>query len=191
MKRRKAIVSIFLLSAGVAATYTGFKAFHIYKTPDWKFLDNCVNMMEELAEILIPETDTPGAKAAAVGPVMKMLVKNAIKRTDQNNFIEGLKATQQYCIKEFNKDIDALNNSEKKKLMQKIFDDDDEWNGLIGKVKRKLTGHSYFSLLREYSSIAFCTSQLGAEKALSYDHVPGRYFPCIPLENGQHSWATK
>lgn len=191
MKRRKALVSIALLGAGAAITYSGFKAFHLYRTPDDEFLDNNIELIEELAGILIPETETPGAKSAKVGPVILRLAKNAVKRTDRNNFIEGLKTTQRYCQNEFGKNITQLSEPELNKLMQKIIDEDDEWSGILGRVKRKITGHSFFSLLREYTSVAFCTSQPGAEVALNYDHVPGRYLSCIPLEKGQHSWATK
>ena len=191
MKRRKAIFSILLLGAGAAATYTGFRAFHLHKTPDWNFLDGNVALLEELAEILIPETDTPGARAARVGPVMAMLVKKSARRVDQNNFIEGLKGVQRYCTDEFGKDISLLNAEEKLRVMERVSKEDGSFSGMLGKIENRLAGRSFFYLLKEYSALAYCTSEVGATSGLAYDHIPAKYAACIPLTNGQRSWATK
>jgi hypothetical protein len=191
MKRRKAILSIFLLGAGAAVTYTGFRAFHLHKTPDWNFLSNNIPLIGELAELLIPETDTPGAKSAGVGEVVAHLVAYSARRVDQNNFIEGLKVVQRFCIDEFGRDMTKLTNEEKLRVMVRVSKEDEKFSGVLGKIENRLTGRPFFYLLKEYSSIAYCTSEIGATKGLAYDHIPGKYSACIPLTKGQHSWATK
>ena len=191
MKRRKAILSIFLLGAGAAATYTGFRAFHLHKTPDWSFLKEHLTLVEELADILIPETDTPGAKSAGVGPVILHLVSHTARRVDQNNFIEGLRGVQRYCINEFGKDISKLNAEEKIRVMVRVSEESETFSGVLGKIENRLTGRPFFYLLKEYSSIAYCTSEAGATRGMAYDHIPAQYSACIPLTKGQRSWATK
>ncbi len=191
MKRRKAILSIFLLGAGAAATYTGFRAFHLHKTPDWNFLKNSKALIEELAEQLIPETDTPGARSAGVGDIMIHLVENGARRVDQNNFIEGLKGVQRYCIDEFDREITKLSEHEKLRVMERVSKEDGTFSGIMGKIENRLTGRPFFYLLKEYTAIAYCTSEIGATRALAYDHIPAKYAPCIPLTKGQRSWATK
>lgn len=160
MKRRKAILSLFLLGAGAAATYTGFRAFHLYKTPDWRFLKASESLIQELAELLIPETDTPGARAAGVAPVVVHLVANAARRVDQNNFIEGLKGVQRYCIDEFGRNLSQLNDEEKIRVMNRVSEEDGTFSGILGKIESRLTGRPFFYLLKEYSAVAYCTSEV-------------------------------
>ncbi|WP_394801046.1 hypothetical protein [Niabella ginsengisoli] len=39
--------------------------------------------------------------------------------------------------------------------------------------------------------VGFCTSEIGATKALRYIFIPSQYNPCVPLEKEQPCWATK
>jgi hypothetical protein len=62
MNRRKAIKLILLGSASVTALIS-YKWLHRIKTTEVAYLIDKQNLLAELAETIIPETDTPGAKA--------------------------------------------------------------------------------------------------------------------------------
>ena len=50
---------------------------------------------------------------------------------------------------------------------------------------------TFFNILKQYTTIAFCTSQEGATKALAFDFIPGEYIGCMDISENQRSWATK
>jgi hypothetical protein len=66
MNRRKAIYSIIFFGGGVFATFSGYKYYNNFKTPDLGFLDTSKSLIADLSEIIIPTSDTPGAKDALV-----------------------------------------------------------------------------------------------------------------------------
>ncbi len=47
-------------------------------------------LVAEVAEIIIPRTDTPGAKDAGVPSFIDVMVKDCYKKEDQDSFLAGL-----------------------------------------------------------------------------------------------------
>src|SRR5690606_34531734 len=61
------------------------------------FTEADVALLDELAETILPETDTPGAKAAAVGPFIALMVTDCYEPRDQRVFREGLATLDDRC----------------------------------------------------------------------------------------------
>jgi Gluconate 2-dehydrogenase subunit 3 len=191
MNRRKAILSIFLIGGGATATFSGYKWYSIHKTPDLNYLDAHQPLVADLAETIIPATDTPGAKEAMVHVTVISMIKEAADRKTQNIFIDGLKEVEQYSNSHFSKSFSALAAAQQVEVVSHFRDAGKNYSGMIGKIKNKFAGKSFFHILKEYSTIAFCTSKSGATKTLAYDFIPGAYNSCMPMTHGQKSWATK
>lgn len=190
MKRKTAIFSLAALTAGVAATFSGYKWYSVHKTPDLNYLDAHQQLIDHLTEIIIPSTDSPGAKDTRAFETVISLIKHA-GRTTQNNFIDGLKSVQQYSKDEYQKTFIELPKETQIKVVTHFQKEGQNYSGKLGKIKNKLLGKSFFHILKEYTTIAFCTSQQGATQALAYDYIPGKFEACISLQPGQKSWATK
>src|SRR5579863_9973109 len=60
-------------------------------TPDDIFL------LDAIAETIIPETDTPGAKAAQVGSFMSVMVNDCYSPDQQEVFTKGMAALEEAC----------------------------------------------------------------------------------------------
>ncbi|MEP7279395.1 MAG: gluconate 2-dehydrogenase subunit 3 family protein [Bacteroidota bacterium] len=191
MNRRKAILSLFLLGGGATAGFTGYKWFSIHKTPDLQFLDNNKALVADLAETIIPATSTPGAKEALAHLTIISLIKETADRKTRNIFIDGLKDLADYAVAQFNQPFTALPASRQKEILLHFREKGKNYSGLLGKVKNKFMGKSFFHILKEYTTIAFCTSRPGATQTLAYDFIPGNYKACIPMAPDQKSWATK
>ena len=191
MNRRKAILSIILLGGSATAGYSGYKWYQLYHKPNLSFLDDHHALIAALAENIIPETDTPGAKTAMAQLGIISLVKEVADRKTQNIFIDGLRQTDALAISLHQQPFTALSFDAQQQIVAQLRDSGRSYSGLLGKIKNRFTGKSFFSILKQYSSIAFCTSQVGATRALAYDFIPGTYNPCMPITPAQRGWSTK
>jgi hypothetical protein len=191
MNRKRAISSILFLGTGVLVTVSGIRWYRIYKAPEIGYLEDHKNLLADLAEIIIPRTSTPGAKDVKAHEIILTLIKNTADRKTQNNFIEGLKEVESYSLKTFNLNFSSLNQKQQITVVKYLFETGKNYSGILGKVKNKFLGKSFFDILKYYTTVAFCTSELGATEALAFDYIPGKYLACTDLSVNQRSWATK
>ncbi len=191
MNRKKAILSIFCLTGGVVASFSGWEWYVLYKTPDFRYLDENKELIANLSEIIIPRTNTPGAKDAKVQDTIISLIKNVNDKKSQNNFIEGLKSLESYSIRVFKNSFNELSALQQKEVVTHFYKKGRNFTGNLGKAKNKILGKSFFEILKYYCTVAFCTSESGATQALVYDYIPGKYIACMPVSANQRSWATK
>ena len=191
MNRRKAIYSLMLLGAGSVATYTGYKIYQVNKKPNLMFLDEYVDLIAALTENIIPRTDTPGAIDTGSPAILIAMIKNNADRKTQNNFIDGLKELLHYSTDKYVQSFATLPFATQQQIVKVFYEKGKNYAGKSGKVKNKILGKSFFEILKQYTSIAYCTSKEGASIGLAYDYIPGKFEGCVPLRPGQKSWATK
>src|SRR5882757_1568238 len=120
MNRRKAVFSIFLAGGGAVAAFSGYKWVRMNRAPDLTFLDQHKTMIDDLAEVIIPRTDTPGAKDAGVGEFIVRMIKDASNRHIQNNFIDGLKAVESYVSDKYGKRFSDLNTTQQQEVVTRF-----------------------------------------------------------------------
>jgi hypothetical protein len=191
MNRRKAIFNMLGFSATIgAASYCGVTIYNVYKRPNLKNLDDYKEMLASLVEIIIPETDTPGAGSAGVYNYVLLMIKEAKSRKEQNNFINGLNDIRDYCLNNYNKQYEQCSFEEKTSVLN-YFESIGSYTGLVGKIKNKLLGVSFFQILKSLTIEGYCTSEIGATKHLAYQMIPGKYIAQMDLKPNQKAWATK
>lgn len=191
MKRRQALKLILLLGGGTVAGFGGYKAYHIFKTPDINYLDNSTALLDALVDVIIPATTTPGAKEAGVGSYVLTAVKANSDRKTLNNFIDGLKDLQSHCQSKYSKPFEQCDASQKNDALLHTKENDKLLSGNFGKAQKKFIGNTFYNILKEHTVYGYCTSKMGAQQGLAYDYIPGAFKGCIPLQPNQRSWATK
>lgn len=145
-----------------------------------------VALLDEVAETIIPTTDTPGAKAAGVGAFMKVMVTDCYDEADQKIFVEGITKLGEASQKQFSKGFMELDADQKKTLLTAI---DKEMKDYQAGKKEGEPKH-YFKMMKDLTLQGYFTSEIGATKALRYVAVPGKYEGCIPYKKGDRAWAT-
>jgi hypothetical protein len=60
-----------------------------------RFSSGDIALLDEIADTILPETSTPGAKAAAVGPFMAHMVLATYDESDQRIFHAGLQQVEE------------------------------------------------------------------------------------------------
>ena len=142
--------------------------------------------LDEIAETIIPATDTPGAKAAKVGEFMNTMVTDCYTEADQKVFLEGMGKLNEACNKAHGHDFMKASPEHRKELLTSIDKEARDY----AKNKKKEDPNHYFSLMKQLTLLGFFTSETGATKTLRYEQVPGRYEGCIPYKKGDKAWAT-
>ena len=144
----------------------------------------------EIANTIIPDTETPGAKAAGVGPFIVMMINECYPQDIQERFIKGIEDVQKRSVSGYDKPFTAILSSERETLLNTI----EKEAGIHQKKNRgqvaKNVSPPFFTLIKELTLLGYFTSEIGATQALSYIEVPGRYDGCVPLEKEQKAWAT-
>jgi hypothetical protein len=194
MNRRNYLKSLLAVTGLGVASFSVFKWLEPVKNQeaitfqDWTKKSALVS---ELAEVIIPATDTPGAKEAGVAHYIISVMSKCCDQQQQRVFYSGLDDVEDFTRTRFGKTFLECESSLKHTIVEHFSYSIFESSALILKIKNKFVGKSFFFTLRELTVEGYCTSYLGATKALSYDPVPGAYNPCISLSSQQKSWATK
>lgn len=61
------------------------------------FTQEEIAFLDEIADTILPETSTPGAKAAGVGPFMALMVTDTYYPPEQQTFREGMRRVEEQC----------------------------------------------------------------------------------------------
>lgn len=190
MNRRDALSRVALLLGG---TVIGAEFFLSgCNTSDKKigqsvdFTADDIAYLDEVAETIIPATDTPGAKAAKVGTFMTVMVKDCYGEKDQKIFLDGMNTLNEASKKKFNGNgFMKITPEQRKELLTGLDNEQKEYM----KNKKKDDGAHYFTQMKQLTLLGYFTSEPGATQALRYVAVPGRYDACIPYKKGDKAWA--
>ncbi len=158
--------------------------------PDWQFVKGNRQLLEALCEMIIPATQTPGALQTQTPEFVLHYLKKCVPRNLQVIFIEGLKNTDESSRKQFGASFVNCSAKEKQLIMEKMEKDGEPLPGIWGKVENKMLGKSFFTQLKEYTVLGFCTSEAGAKGALGYNPIPGAYKGCMKWDSNRPAWYT-
>ena len=191
MKRRKAIGTILLAGGATVVGFGGYEWYSLTKNPDKNFLISKKSLLAELAETIIPATDTPGAKEAGAVEFILPLLNECTDTKTLNNFVKGLRDLEEHSRSHYHREFIDCSPAEKEAVLSYFDQNTQTTNYLFEKAKSKFTGYSFFTTLKTYTVQGYCISEKGASLGMRYIAVPGKYLSCIPLEPNQKAWATK
>src|SRR6266571_3766163 len=137
-----------------------------------------VALLDEVAETILPETKTPGAKAAHVGAFMALMVTDTYDERNQGIFRDGmgkLNAT-------------AFMTATPEQRLAQLEQVDREQKTYMDAKKDSDPPH-FFRLMKELTLLGYFTSEIGCSQAMRYRETPGRFDPCVPYAPGETTWA--
>jgi hypothetical protein len=158
-------------------------------------------LLNEVAETIIPRTDTPGAKDADVGRIMAVLVADCYLPAEQQAFRQGMVKINSASQSAFGRPFLLLNKTERLELLADLNQQAYRYNrenqvsfwelSSPGSMPgRDLSLPHYFTLFKQLTLFGFFTSEPGATQVLRYVAVPGRYDGEYPYKKGDRAWAT-
>lgn len=189
MNRRDAIGRVALLMGG---TIIGAEFFLSGCKPTSTKVDDLfgaddVAFFNEVGDTIIPETNTPGAKAVNIGNFMAVMVRDCYKPEDQKIFLTAKDNIDKESKKQFGKDFVACDIKQRTVVLNTLDAEQKEYN----KHKDKKAPNHYFRMVKELTLLGYFTSEPGCTKALRYVAVPGKYEGDVPYKKGDRAWATR
>jgi hypothetical protein len=191
MNRRRAIGSIAVAGIAGISVFTGMEWFKGRKKADLQYLDHSKSTITALAETIIPASNTPGAGACGLGDFIVKMVRECTSEAEKNLFVDGLKKLQNRTQDIYGKKFELCSMAEQEDILRHFEKDAKPFKGLLGKIEEKYLPKPFFTTLKEYTVMGYCTSETGATQGLAYVLVPGSYRGCLPLQPGQKAWATR
>ena len=150
------------------------------------FSDDDILFLDEVAETILPKTNTPGAKDAQVGKFMTVMVNDCYEAKDQKTFHDGLIKLNEACKKKFSSSFMKINAEQRKELLIEL----DKEAKAYQKTKKDTDSNHYFTMMKQLTLFGFFTSKPGATEALRYVAIPGKYEGSVPYKKGDKAWAT-
>jgi hypothetical protein len=189
LDRREAIRRVSALLGGVvlvggSALWTGCRAERVPGSGT-TFSEADIAYLDEIAETILPETTTPGAKAAKVGAFMALMVTDTYEDKDQRIFRDGMRLLDEASSTSNGTPFMDATAAQRLTLLQRL---DGEQKAYQDAKKDDDPTH-YFRMMKELALLGFFTSEVGMTKAMRYVESPGRFDPCVPHEAGETSWA--
>ena len=186
MDRRELLKMIALLTGG--AVIGSEFLLEGCKNPSAKtsltFNDDDIAFLNEVAETILPATNTPGAKAANVGQFMTVIVNDCYEEKDQTVFHEGIKKLDDACKEMHHARFMNVRPEDRKQLLISLDEEAKDYQ-----QKKKDSGKEdmpshYFTLMKQLTLWGYFTSKEGMMQALNYVPVPGKYESCIDYKKG-------
>lgn len=139
-----------------------------------------------IAEMIIPQTGTPGAKAARVNEFIDLILTEWYDDEDRTNFLAGLKKVDEQSREAFGNDFVACSPAQQKHLLTALDEEltemrqEDRYS--LRRRRREILAHqSFFYAMKQLTLVGYFTSEEGAKQALHYEIIPSQHTQCAPL----------
>lgn len=194
MNRREALQRFSLVIGG---TLLGADSM-LAKNIDWDAIDDApdsksiglfsksqVKLLNDIANTIIPDTGTPGAKAAKVGQFIAVIVSDCFEPADQKVFTDGLGQIQDQCKQKTGKTFSKSSPEQRLTFLNGL----DAEQKAYYKSKKPSDPPLFFRQMKDLTLWGYFTSEIGSTQALRYLPVPGRY-ETIEYKKGDRAWAS-
>lgn len=148
--------------------------------------------VEDVAEQLLPETDTPGARRAGVAEFIESLVRDVFEESERRAFLAGIAALNAATSQAQGRVFPACTPEEQRSQLERLAAATlAELEGKGGDPDAEATDPAarFWLSMRSLTIEGFAQSRLGATLVLAYDPVPGEYRGCVPFESVGKTWA--
>jgi Gluconate 2-dehydrogenase subunit 3 len=140
-----------------------------------------------IAEMIVPETDTPGAKAVRVNEFIDHIVADWYSAEDRARFLAGLAEVDTRTQKLFQKDFVDASAAQQAEILRALGE---EMAGAAEAVADGPRGYrgalpvpddEFYFMFRQLVLTGYFTSEAGFSQQLHEEIIPGRFDGCAPF----------
>jgi hypothetical protein len=209
ISRREAVRHVMALMGGVALigderllAFAADPAARVQATAQGvgTFTAADVALLDEIADTILPETSTPGAKAAKTGAFMALMVTDVYTDREQQVFRDGMRTLEEACRAATRVGFMQASPAQRLTLLQAL--DREQKTAMEERSNPARTRFPpappppddqppahYFRMMKELALLGYFTSEIGYTQAMRYRESPGRFDPDVAHAPGDQSWA--
>ncbi len=176
INRREAIKRVALMMGGTIALPNILKAHEssVIENPFFSITSRQESILAEMAETIIPTTDTPGAKAAEVPKFIAKMLADCYEKKDSDAVLAGLTQLDADTKTKYSKGFVEVTDAERSEMLKTV----------------EASKSTFWRIAKELTVLGYFTSEIGCTQALRYEAVPGKYIGDLPYKKGDKAWAT-
>jgi hypothetical protein len=141
-----------------------------------------------MIDLIIPETDTPGAKGARVNEFIDVILTEWANDEERQNFLAGLAGVDKQSNELFGKNFGDASPQQQVALLRSM----DE-SVAVQQARRMRHGNTipedrdkqlrgeFFTVFKRITVHGYYTSEIGYHKELKLEIIPGAQHGCVPL----------
>ena len=145
-----------------------------------------------MIDLILPETDTPGAKAARVNEFMDAILTDWATEEERARFLDGLNEVDVQSKALYGKDFVSSTPAQQTALLQAVDDSIDWHHGPVAEKTDNAMDIPYVQLKGEFfrsfkhmTIHGYYTSEFGFTQELKLEIIPGGYHGCAPVAPGK------
>jgi hypothetical protein len=154
LKRAGYALGFAISTPVISAVLNGCKAKPDLAFKPAFFTEDQARLLGEVADIIIPRTDTPGAKDVGVPSFMDTFVKDCSTKEEQDDFLAGLKEFEDNAKSSMGDAFLDLEPEQQVEYVTKAHAQAHEDNKKFDEIRRRLTGQDYIAedLAKEFGN---------------------------------------
>ena len=135
-------------------------------------------LVERIADVVIPETDTPGALTVGVHQFVDLMLAEWASPERQDRYVQGLER------------LDAqLQGPGGERFVDRSPDQQFEaLRAVDAAAYAENADDTFFVELKKIVLFSYYSSEIGATQELQYEALPGQYRHCIPVDEDVRAW---
>jgi hypothetical protein len=119
-------------------------------------------LLAEIAETLIPETDTPGAKKLNIHLFVLKMLDDCYEKEDQDKFIAGLKQLETHAKKQFGNSFTGCTVTQRQQLLEEIENNKNAEENIA----------RFYDIMKDKTIQGYMNSKYVMTKLVIYELIP-------------------
>jgi hypothetical protein len=185
LRRAALLLGGALSASAIAGVVAGCEARRV---PDdaWQpraLTSDQADLVATIAEHIVPETDTPGARAVGVHRFIDAMLAESYLPEQRRRFLAGLRDLDARATRSCGHPFLRCPTEQQRALLDQV--DRETFAAAPG-----VPDDPVFRTLKELTLLGYYTSEVGATRELHHAPLPGRFQGCVPLAEIGRTWAV-
>jgi Gluconate 2-dehydrogenase subunit 3 len=141
-----------------------------------------------IAELIIPQTETPGAKAARVNEFIDVILTDWYDDQERSIFLNGLADVDARSRDLCGKDFVDCSAKQQTQILTALDEELTKVREAVvpGTMRRRLRlkpeEKNFFYMMKQLTLVGYYTSEVGSEQELHYEIIPSSHAGCAKIE---------
>lgn len=139
------------------------------------------DLLAEITEIIIPATDTPGAKDIGLHKFVLRMVDDCYEPEEQQTFLTGLSQFEEMAKQKSGDNFLELDKDQRVQLIKEL----DGIKSSDNKAEKEKPVNAFYSIVKNLSLRGYMTSEYVMTNQLYYKMVPGKFTGCVEIKDAK------